>query len=232
LNTLTDTGTLANATIAKVMKSMTTPLREAYKKEIIQKDPTRTLDPIDETGKEKGILTSKEFSDLLVWMRDNSPQHVLLATVLAAATGMRMGEIRALRSDDIQIVDEHDALIKIDESYSNLDRFKTPKAKKTRQTPCPLKVAQALLDLPHLDSLISQERCQLCSELFQLIRNTDCKVGAPMLFQGQVGHFKTGFLDGLIDALFDSRKRFFEIHAHLPLPLWAQSVLFSLLIRY
>lgn len=147
LNTLTDTGTLANATIAKVMKSMTTPLREAYKKEIIQKDPTRTLDPIDETGKEKGILTSKEFSDLLVWMRDNSPQHILLATVLAAATGMRMGEIRALRSDDIEIVNEHDALIKIDESYSDLDKFKTPKAKKTRQTPCPLKVAQALLDL-------------------------------------------------------------------------------------
>ena len=147
LNTVTDDGVLANATIAKVMKSMTTPLREAYKKELINRDPTRTLDPIDERGKEKGILTPGEFSSLLTWMGNNSAQHVLLATVLAAATGMRMGEIRALRTDDIELINQNDAIIKIDESYSDLDKFKTPKAKKTRQTPCPRKVADALLDL-------------------------------------------------------------------------------------
>jgi integrase len=158
LNQVTDEGSLANATIAKVMKSMTTPLREAYKKEIIQKDPTRTLDAIDESGKEKGILTPGEFSLLLSWMRDHSSQHILLATVLAAATGMRKGEIRALRADDITIVNDFDSIIKIDESYSDLDHFKIPKAKKTRQTPCPRKVAEALLDLakrnPNGDNLI------------------------------------------------------------------------------
>ena len=147
LNTITDEGILANSTIAKVMKSMTTPLREAYKKEIIHRDPTRTLDPIDESGKEKGILTPSEFSQLISWMRDNSSQHILLATVLAAATGMRKGEIRALKTDDIIIVNESDAIIRIDESYSDMDLFKPPKAKKTRQAPCPRKVAEALLYL-------------------------------------------------------------------------------------
>jgi integrase len=147
LHKLMDNTKLSNSSISKVIKSMTTPLHYAYKQELINSDPTRNIDPIDETPKEKGILTPSEFKAVIAWMEKNSPPHILLATILAAGTGMRMGEIRALRSNDITIVNDLDAIIRIDESYTDMDKFKPPKSKRPRQAPCPKKLAVALLDL-------------------------------------------------------------------------------------
>ncbi|MEA5032295.1 MAG: tyrosine-type recombinase/integrase [Sphaerochaeta sp.] len=147
LNKLVDNTKLANSSIHKVMMSMTVPLHYAYQNDLILSDPTKNLDPIDQRGKEKGILTPSEFKAVISWMEINSPPHVLLATILAAGTGMRMGEVRALRTDDISIVNELDAIIRIDESYTDLDKFKPPKSRRTRLTPCPRKLADALLAL-------------------------------------------------------------------------------------
>lgn len=151
LNKLVDETKLANSSIQKVMMSMTVPLRYAYKADLIHIDPTKNLDPIDQRGKEKGILTPSEFKALISWMQLNSPQHVLLATILAAGTGMRMGEIRALRVDDITKVNELDAIIRVDESYTDLDKFKPPKSKRSRLAPCPKRIADALLELAALN---------------------------------------------------------------------------------
>jgi integrase len=147
LNSLSDSKTLANGTVAKIMVSFTTPLRDAFKEKLIQTDPTVNLESISTKGKERGVLTQGEFHSLVKWMGEHSDTHVLLAVVLAAATGMRQGEIRALKMNDIELINEEDALITIDEGYAVADGFKVPKGKKSRITPCPRKVAEALLDL-------------------------------------------------------------------------------------
>jgi hypothetical protein len=76
LNKLVDDTKLTNSSIHKVMMSMTVPLHYAYKNDLILTDPTKNLDPIDQRGKEKGILTPSEFKAVSSWMEVNSPPHV------------------------------------------------------------------------------------------------------------------------------------------------------------
>lgn len=138
---------IANGTIAKIMNSFTTPLRQAYREGIILRDPTLNLESISTVGKERGILTQSEFKMLLEDLQKNADDHVLLAVVLSAVTGMRLGEIRGMQVNDIEIINEQDSIININKAWSEYDGLKTPKGKKSRRTACPTKLANSLIEL-------------------------------------------------------------------------------------
>ena len=78
-------------------------------------------------------------------------RRVYLATALASCSGMRMGEILALRTDNIRFPNsgddcENQAIIDIVAAYARLAKFKDPKGKKTREVPIPRWLANDLMD--------------------------------------------------------------------------------------
>lgn len=78
-------------------------------------------------------------------------RRVYLATALGFLSGMRMGEILALRTKNIRFPNsgddyENQAIIKIDQAYARKAKFKEPKSKKTRVVPIPRWLANELMD--------------------------------------------------------------------------------------
>ena len=138
---------IANGTIAKIMNSFTTPLRQAYREGIILRDPTLNLESINTAGVERGIITQSEFKMMLKDLQQQADDHVVLSVVLSAVTGMRLGEIKALRVNDINIINDKDSVININNAWSEYDGFKMPKGKKYRKTVCPTKLARSLIEL-------------------------------------------------------------------------------------
>lgn len=147
-NQLIDGGSLANATIAKIMTAFTQPLREAYKSGAIYDDPTRLLDPIGvKPERRRGMLERSEVQSLLRLMSETADRRVYLAVLLAATTGMRLGEIRALTRGDISVIDAENAMVAVRHSWSAAGYQKSTKGKKERLSPVPTWVATKLIDL-------------------------------------------------------------------------------------
>lgn len=78
-------------------------------------------------------------------------RRVYLATALASCSGMRMGEILALKTENIRFPNagddcENQAIIDIVAAYARLAKFKDPKGKKSREVPVPRWLANDLLD--------------------------------------------------------------------------------------
>lgn len=152
-NKLVDAGTMANGTVDKIMVAFTKPLRDAWKNDMIHENPTKLVERMDTTPERKrGILTRSEFQKVLVLLKDKATEHTYLAVLLAAATGMRLGEIRALRTTDITIINEQDSLVTVSKSWSVKGGEKSTKGKKVRFVPCPTWLAEKLLALGKLNS--------------------------------------------------------------------------------
>lgn len=148
MNRLVDSGKLANATVDKIMIAFTKPLKDAWNDNMIHENPLKLLEHVDTSPeRQRGILTRSEFQKVLALMKNNATEHVYLAVLLAAATGMRLGEIRALYASDIRVVNDQDAIVSINKSWSVRGGEKSTKGKKARYAPCPSWLAQKLLDL-------------------------------------------------------------------------------------
>ena len=152
-NKLVDAGDMANATVDKIMVAFTKPLRDAWKDDMIHENPTKLLERMDtKPEKLRGILTRSELQKVLVVLRAKATEHTYLAVLLAAATGMRLGEIRALSRDDITVVNEQDSILTVSKSWSVYGGEKSTKGKKVRYVPCPTWLAEKLLALGRLNS--------------------------------------------------------------------------------
>jgi integrase len=152
-NKLVDAGTMANGTVDKIMVAFTKPLRDAWKDDMIHENPTKLVERMDTTPeRQRGILTRSEFQKVLVLLKDKATEHTYLAVLLAAATGMRLGEVRALRTTDITIINEQDSLVTVSKSWSVKGGEKSTKGKKVRFVPCPTWLAEKLLALGKLNS--------------------------------------------------------------------------------
>jgi len=152
-NKLLDADDKANATVDKIMVAFTKPLRDAWKDDLIHENPTKLLERMDtKPEKLRGILTRSELQKVLVVLRANATEHTYLAVLLAAATGMRLGEIRALSRDDITVVNEQDSILTVSKSWSVYGGEKSTKGKKVRYVPCPTWLAEKLLALGRLNS--------------------------------------------------------------------------------
>ena len=88
---------------------------------------------------------------------------IYLAVALAATTGMRQGEIRALKKDCIEFVEnnveyENQAIITVRENFAKTDGFKSTKGKRVRHVPVSKPLAEELVKMadsnPYKNNLI------------------------------------------------------------------------------
>jgi len=131
---------LATSTINQIVLVCCTPLRWSFSQKIIPSDPTVGLTKFSIVNKERGVLTEEETTAVLaVDWKDN---RAFVASLVAATTGARLGEILALRLSDIG-----EDTINIAHSFSRVDGLKLPKNNRKRIVPLLPEVRAALLDL-------------------------------------------------------------------------------------
>jgi integrase len=113
-----------------VIKAGTKPIRWAFSKGYIDKDPTRghTMFSGDERKREILTPTAASAAFRAVWNDDRAK----LANMLAAVTGMRNGEILALRLQDLGA-----DCIYVRCSWNKADGMKPPKNNETRTVEIP-----------------------------------------------------------------------------------------------
>ena len=145
-------GVLAPASINKVMAVGTTCLSWAFREGLIAADPTEGLISFSGEAKKRGILTPLEAQALFTSRWKDTRAHT--ASLLACTTGMRSGEILALKKEDIG-----ERVLNIRYSWSAYDGLKAPKNGEARRVPLLPEVRVKLLKLaednPHgLDGFI------------------------------------------------------------------------------
>jgi len=129
----TKTG-LSNKTANNNLNTLKVILNEAHKKGLIKANPAKDVSPLRNDGKERGILTPPEVKKLFnpdtldeVWQND---PYTYTGILLAAVSGMRQGEILALRGKNI-----FPEYIHIENSFSRIEGLKTTKTGDTRDVP-------------------------------------------------------------------------------------------------
>jgi integrase len=150
VNNLLDDGNLANATISKIIQAMSVPLNEAKRLKMISSNPVESLESISTRPKRRGILTSSELQSMILYMRtqsasDNFDTRIYLATALSAFTGMRQGEIRALKASAIALINQDQGIITVSQSIAVYAGMKSTKGKRERYVPCPRWLCNELL---------------------------------------------------------------------------------------
>lgn len=140
---------LSNSMIEKVMRSVSTPINDAWKHGNLDR-PVR-VDRINTQGKEKGILTQSQIADIVrqlyVLSQNGFHRGANEGIALASLTAMRMGEIRALCIDQFEVVNDKDTIIHITRAWNDHDHEKSPKGKRTRQVVVPTVVARSCIQL-------------------------------------------------------------------------------------
>ena len=94
---------LANGTIQMIVLSFSIPLKEALRQRFIVVNPCDNLMKIPRNEKCRGVFTDEEIASILNYVSSGGVSvAVSNAITLAVLTGMRNGEIRALRCEDIE----------------------------------------------------------------------------------------------------------------------------------
>jgi len=133
-------GGLAPASINKIMAVGTTCLSWAFREGLIPADPTAGLVNFSGAVKKRGVLTPLEVQALFAarW----KDKRAYIASLLACTTGMRSGEVLAVRQKDIG-----ERTLNIRHSWSAYDGLKTPKNGEERRVPLLPEVRVKLLEL-------------------------------------------------------------------------------------
>jgi len=131
---------LATSTVSLILLVCATPLKWACSERIIPSNPAVGLTKFSIVNKERGVLTEAEAA--AVFAVQWPDKRARAASLVAATTGARQGEILALRRSDIR----GDTLA-IAHSWSPLDGLKCPKNGHKRIAPLLPEVRAALLDL-------------------------------------------------------------------------------------
>ncbi|MCL2008558.1 MAG: tyrosine-type recombinase/integrase [Treponema sp.] len=136
---LADNG-LAPASINKIMTVGTTCLSWAFREGLIAADPTIGLVNFSGESKKRGVLTPLEAQALFAskW----KDKRAYAASLLACTTGMRTGEVLALKQEDIG-----ERALNVRHSYSAYDGLKSPKNGEARRVPLLPEVRGKLLEL-------------------------------------------------------------------------------------
>ena len=115
-------------TANKMLSILKQMLRIAVHDGLIASSPAETISPLIEKEKRRGAFTAEDVTRMFsqIWSSDKA----YTAAFLSAFTGMRLGEIRALRPSRI-----HDGYIVVDSSWSDTSGIKTTKSGKARVVP-------------------------------------------------------------------------------------------------
>ncbi|GHV26395.1 hypothetical protein AGMMS4952_06360 [Spirochaetia bacterium] len=131
---------LSPSSINGVMVLGTSALAYAAREGMIPADPGTGLVRFSGKSAKRGVLTEKEAA--AIFNMDWKDKRAYLANKVAATTGMRSGEILALRREDIG-----ENILYIRHSFSCVDGLKTPKNGDERQTPLYPEIRAELLAL-------------------------------------------------------------------------------------
>ena len=116
---------ISASTANKMLSILKQMLRVAVYDGLIPESPAETVKPLIEKPKRRGAFTMEEVSDIFSRKWDSEPAYV--ASFIAAFTGMRLGEIRALRMSKI-----YPGYILVDSSWSDRSGMKCTKSGKSR----------------------------------------------------------------------------------------------------
>jgi integrase len=131
---------LLSGSINRIMKTGIIAIRWAFLKGKIPSNPCVGLENFGSDARSRGVLTPSEAEALFAsqW----SDERIYLANLLSCVTGMRLGEVIALRSEDIG-----ENTINLVHSWSNVDLMKTPKNGEARVVPIFPEIRDRLLSL-------------------------------------------------------------------------------------
>jgi len=135
---LHDSGKYKERTLNAIIQSIRIPLNEAVRLGLLDKNPALHIRAFSESRKEKGILTSREIQSLLNLRWDSSRDYAAFSLTLT--TGIRLGELLALRRESIL-----ENSILIERSWAGGVGLKTTKTNKAREIPIPSSVRELLL---------------------------------------------------------------------------------------
>jgi len=133
---------LAAATRNRILFVGVAALRYAYKRKKIDINPTLGIGMVAVQKKERGVLSVSEAVSLFTTIQWKD-ERARAASLIAASTGLRISEVRALRVGDV----EGEAL-RVAHAYTDADGFKaTTKTGKTRLVPVAAGAVEVLLRL-------------------------------------------------------------------------------------
>jgi integrase len=137
---LAESQNASGITLKHILDVGVTALRWAFVNGVIRHNPIEKLTPYSQKAKKRGILKPDEVIKLfnLKW----NDHRALLANIVAMSTGMRIGEIIALRMEDIG-----EEFILVRNSYSRFDGLKCTKTDEERKVPVIPEIRDALRHL-------------------------------------------------------------------------------------
>jgi len=131
---------LSGSYVNKIMVAGLVALKFAFREGLIPLDVTSGLMRFSGTTKKRGVLTPLEAQAVFKVEWEDKRAHV--GNLLALTTGLRAGEVLALRKSDIG-----DRVLYIRHSWSTMDGLKTPKNGEERKVPLLPQVREKLLEL-------------------------------------------------------------------------------------
>jgi len=131
---------LAPSSINRIMTVGTTCLSWAYRERIIPENPAAGLIGFTGGVRKRGILTPLEAQALFAYAWKDKRAYV--ASLLACTTGLRSGEVLALKQEDIG-----ERVLNVRHSWSEIDGLKTPKTGEERRVFLYPEVREKLLEL-------------------------------------------------------------------------------------
>ena len=112
---------IANKTANNALSALRQVLDEALMQELIDKNPAANVKPLAKCATPRGCFTVDEVKRLFAFPWAH--RHAYVACLLAASTGMRLGEIRALTVEQV-----HEGYITVDASWNDQEGRKSTKS--------------------------------------------------------------------------------------------------------
>jgi len=176
---------LSPSTINHGLRCLKVMLKEATRHGIIARDPSAFITGLADHPVERGILTGAEIRKLFdeksigkVWTGDR--MHYTM-NLLAASTGMRMGEVQAL---SVRAV--HENYVEVSQSWERRDGIKAgTKTGSGRLVPLPAYSAR------HLHELIASSPYQSFDDLVFYGQNRNTPITPRMILAGLYGGSRT-----------------------------------------
>ncbi len=138
---------LSHQTCNHLLSNLRTILGEAQRRGIILANPAEAIKPLSKAAKARGILSVEEVKQMLspsTWHLYWSDWSLYIANLLSASTGMRMGEIQALRWCDFQPTNNPDRIV-VKHSWDRKFGLKGTKTGKERIIPLNSELLRLLL---------------------------------------------------------------------------------------
>lgn len=150
-------GKLAPATIKKLLKSVQQPLAYAVKEGLIPANPADGISVrVGSKAEERGCYSIEQINVLIGYLKAHKDEslknlRLYLSVEIAFRSGMRLGELRALRSGRITFTEtdigQSPAIVEVSESWASRTGSKTTKGKRSRKCPIPAWLGKELVRL-------------------------------------------------------------------------------------